>query len=701
MLFRAPWQTIASPWLSRWSRTSVVFDVTSETLNTLDRHSPAIRPTSGRPSRLIPTAICLALTAPLAALPRAVHAADGDGADIDTAHDTSEEVVVVANRAPLPLSQVGSSVTVLTAAQIKDSQQVFIADLLAMTPGINYSRSGGVGTVTQLNIRGAETDQTLVLIDGVQINDPSAPGGGFDFANLLTGDTARIEILRGAHSTLYGSQAIGGVVSITTAPPASEPSAALSVEGGSHRSGLVTGSVGSAVGASTFRLAGQHFQTGGIADFDPAFGGTRLNGNHNNSVSGRYGYAFSPDWSLDLRGFYTQSRTEFDGYDTPTGAFGDDSEYGTSAQAIGYAGVNGATAGGTLKHRLDAQFTETNRHNYDPALRAPTETFYGISRNRRAEYQGTFTPDPTSQWVYGLQAERATMSTDTPAYDTGPGLVRAEAGTRSAYTEYTFHRAALTVTAGARRDRHDTFGTHTTGQAAVAWALGEGSALRASVGQGFKAPALYQLYSPYGTTTLRPETANSWDAGLTLHPLGGRLLVAATVFHRDSHDLIGFVDCSTPQPRCVTSPQGYYDNTTRAVARGAELEAAATLTSTLSVAANSTLTDNRDRSPGAATDGKELFRRPRVLANLTLIYCPSSSLTASLAARYAGATYDDPANAIRLSPYTVMDLRAAYNLTPHWLVYGRVENLADRHYETAYQYGTYRRGGYLGIEARL
>lgn len=180
MLFRGPWQTTGSAWQSRLSRTSVIVDVTSETSKTMDRHPAAIRPTSGRSSRLLHTAICLVLTAPFAALPRAVLAADGDGADVDTAHDTGEEVVVVANRAPLPLSQVGSSVTVLTAAQIKDSQQVFISDLLAMTPGINYSRSGGVGTVTQLNIRGAETDQTLVLIDGVQINDPSAPGGGFD-----------------------------------------------------------------------------------------------------------------------------------------------------------------------------------------------------------------------------------------------------------------------------------------------------------------------------------------------------------------------------------------------------------------------------------------------------------------------------------------------------------------------------------------
>src|SRR5271165_2279086 len=132
-------------------------------------------------------------------------------ADGGLGSDDLSEIVVVANRAPEPLSKVGNSVTVLTDADIKDSQFVMVSDLLAQTPGLSVARVG-VGQVTSVFIRGAESDQTVVLIDGVQINNPASPGGGYDFGNLLTGGLGRIEILRGSQSTLYGSQAMGGII---------------------------------------------------------------------------------------------------------------------------------------------------------------------------------------------------------------------------------------------------------------------------------------------------------------------------------------------------------------------------------------------------------------------------------------------------------------------------------------------------------
>ncbi len=153
----------------------------------------------------------------------------------DANDESFDEIVVVANRAPEPLSKVGNSVTVLDAAAIKASQEPVVADLLAQTPGLTFARTGGVGQPTSVFIRGAESDQTVVVIDGVQLNDPSTTGGGFDFENLLTGDISRIEILRGAQSTLYGSQAIGGVINIVTAEPAGPFGGGVTAEGGSHR----------------------------------------------------------------------------------------------------------------------------------------------------------------------------------------------------------------------------------------------------------------------------------------------------------------------------------------------------------------------------------------------------------------------------------------------------------------------------------
>ena len=650
--------------------------------------------------------LLLSILTTLSTAPASPAHAEGNGeAGAAASADAFADIVVVANRAPEPLSQVGSSVTVLPEAVIRESQATFVADLLATTPGINVAHNGGAGGLTTVFVRGADSDQTVVLVDGVQVNDPSAPGGDFDFGALLTGDASRIEILRGAQSILYGSQAIGGVVSISTTPATASAATRLAIEAGSRSTAMVSGSTGTTIGTPIgdigLRLAGQHLQTAGISAFDQQLGGRERDGHRNNGLTGRLDYALSADWTIDLRGYYSQSRTEYDGLVPPTYAFGDDREYGTYRQATGYAGLNGSTFGGALRHRLALQYTDSDRRAYNPDLAGITETFYGASRNRRLEYQGTWAVGERSRLVFGAQDERSSMSTDSPAYDVGPGLVRASAVTRSAYAQATTTYDGLTLTAGARYDHHDTFGSHSTAQGALAWALGHDVVLRASIGQGFKAPALYQLYSPYGNTGLVPETANSWDAGFEFRPLAGRGLIGVTYFHRDSEHLIAYVDCSTPQPRCLAQPFGYYANTARAASQGVELQAGLTLTQSLNVAGNYTYVDSRDRSPGAPSEGRELFRRPPSFGNVSITYCPDERLASTLAARFAGRTFDDPLNQIRLAAYVVVDLRASYNLNERLSVYGRVENIADRHYEVAHQYGSYGRGAFVGFGAKL
>src|SRR5258708_7029450 len=165
-------------------------------------------------------------------------------AHAETNDASFDEIVVVANRAPEPLSKVGNSVTVLNDDAIRQSQEVVVAELLAQTPGVTFSRTGGVGQPTSVFIRGAESGQTVVVIDGVQLNDPSTTGGGFDFAHLLTSDISRIEILRGAQSTLYGSQAIGGGIKIQNPPPKGPFAGVVTAEGGVHKNRANTAHLG-------------------------------------------------------------------------------------------------------------------------------------------------------------------------------------------------------------------------------------------------------------------------------------------------------------------------------------------------------------------------------------------------------------------------------------------------------------------------
>ena len=624
--------------------------------------------------------------------------------------DSLDEIVVVANRAPEPLSKIGNSVTVLDQAAITASQLTVVSDLLQQTPGLTVARDGGVGQLTSVFIRGADSDQTAVVIDGVLMNDPSAPGGGYNFANLLTSDISRIEILRGAQSTLYGSQAMGGVINIETAEPTSPLGGGGTAEGGSHNTGYLTTNVGGKNQEWMWRVSGFWYGTSGIPAFDEQYGGTRLCASQIGGGTGLLRYDFTPDLQLDLRGYYTQARTDFDGFDTPTGNLGDDNEYGNNDQILGYAGLTLHSPDRTLANRIAFQYTYTNTRNYDPNAPAnygspTTETFYGIGTNQREEYQGTWEMTPTVQAVFGAQHERSTIDTLSPEFPPVPPPLENYATIDSGYAQLQAQVAAgLTLTAGERYDRHSVYGGHADSQLAAAWVLNDGrTILRASFGQGFKAPSLYQLYSDYGNPALRPELAQSWDAGVEQHAWDGRLQLSATYFQTNSRDLIEFFDCTTPAGLCATDPYGYYANIARALARGVELQGALNATDRLSVAFNYTYTYTADKSPGSPTYDQELLRRPEDAANASVTYRWSSQWSTSAVARYAGPSFDeaDTGGEVKLGGYVLLDLRTSYKLRERLELYARVENTTGKHYETAHEYGTLGRVAYAGVRANF
>ncbi len=640
--------------------------------------------------------------------PAALQFAHADPDASATAGDSSlDEVVVVANKAPEPLSKVGNSVTVIDADAIKASQLPVLSDLLATTPGLSVARSGGVGQPTSVFIRGAESDQTVVVIDGVQINDPSEVSGQFDFENLLTSNLSRVEILRGAQSTLYGSQAMGGVVNITTADPDSPFGGGVTAEGGSHDTGYFSGNLGGKNDALMWRLASYWYGTSGIPDFDERYGGTRLCASQIGGGSGELRYDITPDLQFDARGWYVNSRTDFDGYDTPPSFnLGNDNEYSRIDQYFGYAGFTLRSPDRTLTNRLDYQYTNTDTRNFDPNApaneeSASVETFSGIGRNQREEYQGTWDFAPGYQMVAGAQHERSTILSQSPyseffeatffrdydTIDSGFAQLQAEA------------IPGFTLTAGDRYDRHNVYGGHSTGAVAAAWSLNDGrTILRSSFSQGFKAPSLYQLYSTYGNPELRPEAGETWDAGLEQHAWDQRLTASATYFQRYSRDLIEFFYCPSLTD-CPNSFGGYYANIARAAAHGLELQSTLSATDNLTLTANYTFTDTEDKSPGSATFGNELPRRPKEMANASAAYRWTLPITTSVTVRYAGPSYDDSANQIKLGGYVLVDLRASYAVLERLEVYARVENITDKHYETEYQYGTLGRVAYAGVRA--
>jgi vitamin B12 transporter len=619
------------------------------------------------------------------------------------------DVVVVANRTTQSIDKVGSAVTVLTLQQLRADQEPVIADILARTPGVTVTRNGGVGETTALNIRGASTQQTVVLIDGVKLDDPSSPGGGFNFADLMAGDISRVEVLRGPQSTLYGSDAIGGVVNIVTADPTKPLQGDVQLEGGSYGTAYAKAAAGGHDGAWTWRLAANAYSTTGISAFDQRLGGREADGYSNEGVSGRLGYAFNPDVSLDLRALLVNARSAFDGYSTPTFSFGDDAEYGTTQEAVAYAGLNVNLLDARLKNRLALQYTTTDRDNFDPADAPVTKTFDGLGRNWRGEYQGVYAIASGWQAVFGAERDQSSIAVKTPAYSNkaSPAYsatppISAAINVSSGYGQLQAEPIhGLNLTGGVRYDQHSTFGGHFTGQASAAWSLNDGATvLRTSWGQGFKAPSLYQLYSQYGTAGLAPEQATGWDAGVQQRLWDRRISLQATYFNRDTTNMIAYVDCfSVIETACKTRPLGFYDNIARAKAQGVELSAAVNPLSGLSISANYTYTDARDRSPGGPTFGKLLPRIPRDMANGEVSYVWPVKLTTAVAVRYAGDTFDNASNTRLLKGYVLTDLRASYPLKSNLDLYARIENVADTAYETDYRYGTLGRAAYVGVRA--
>lgn len=605
-----------------------------------------------------------------------------------------EDVIVTANRSAQPIERVGASVAVLTQAAIEARQTDAVAELLAQTPGVSYSRNGGVGAANSLYIRGAEGHHTVVLIDGVKLNDPSSTQGGFNFGNLLVGDAARIEVLRGTQSTLWGSQAIGGVVNIVTAEPTEALQGSLDAEAGARGTTYFRGGVGGANERLSWRLAASRYSTDGFSAYAT---GTEDDGYDNTGLSGRLNLKITDAVSLDLRSVWSSGRADFDAWN------GDSRDYGKTQELVAYAGLNIDLLGGRFRNRIGYAHTDTDRRNFNPDNKIQPLTFDSEGQNRRWEYQGAFAVTETLNTTFGVEHEKSEMkSRSLGDWNPNADYGRGEAELNSVYGQVQWTMLdGLTLTGGLRYDDHAQYGDHLLGQVAAAWSLNDGATvLRASWGQGFRAPGLYELYSEYGNLDLQPEEADSWEVGVEQR-LFDRAVVSATYFQRDSDNEINYANClpGDAHPICSQPYGGYYQNIQKAETKGVELIGRLDVTERLHVNANYTWTDAKNAA--GDHEGKRLRLRPEHMGNLAADYDWAFGLKTGLSVRYVGETFNDLANAVKVDPYTLVDLRASYPIDAHLEVYGRIENAFDEEYQTVLGYGTAGRGVFGGVRVRF
>ncbi len=606
-----------------------------------------------------------------------------------------DTIVVTANRAPQPLARVGQSITVLDSAEITRRQSVNLVDLLRSVPGVSVARNGGIGGTSGVFIRGADSDQTVALIDGIKLNDPASPGGGFNFGNLLIGNIAAIEVLRGPQSVLWGSQAIGGVVNMITRAPTEDLIVNARAEAGWRGTAQVVGNVSGKAGPLSASVGAGYFRSDSISAFNEARGGKERDGFDNFGANANLRLALNEAISVDARGWYSDSTADIDGFAPPTFALGDTLETTQTRELTAYTGLNAALAGGRFRNRLGFAHTDIRRRNANAGVAG----FAADGRNERLEYQGVFAIADGWQATAGVERETSRLTT-TSFGTTARGRARID----SLYGQLVATPVTgLSLTAGVRQDDHDRFGGATTFGASGVWTPGNaGTTLRASYGEGFKAPSLFQLQGDYGNQALRPERARGWDAGVSQSLLDGTMVASATWFERNSTDLIDFISCPAPQSGiCTNRPFGTYDNIQKARAKGVELGLQLRPVAALQAQVNYTFTDARNRTPGSANAGRQLARRPRDSITALVDYAWGFGLKTGATLSHVGASFENAANSRRLPGYVLVDLRASLPITAGIEVYGRVENLFDEAYETSFGYGQPGRAGYGGVRVRF
>ena len=620
--------------------------------------------------------------------------------------DGGDGIIVTALRTPVDETRVSSSVTVLDADDLALAQPLALTDVLDRTPGISVARTGGYGQVTSLRIRGADPAETVMVIDGMRMTDPTATNGGFDFTHLFADDIARVEILRGPQSILWGSDAMGGVINVTTVAPTRPLEADFGVEGGSNQTVNAHAGLGGTSSLVDWRLSGTAFSTEGIPTL---VGGTQPNGYTRQSASGTMTFHLAANVSLDVRGYWDSARNSFsDTYSLAPQIYAGD--YALTKQWSVYTGLNVALLDGRFKNRFSVQQDQTDSEDLTPInalYGSPALTFVGHGKTRRYEYQDTLTPVQGIDLIFGAEREEQHMRVGSPYDAIQPyELFPESASTNSVYGEARVTPLkGLTLNGGVRYDHQSQFGGNTVFSTGAAYTPDAGTTvLRASYDEGYKAPSLYQLYSDYGNPNLQPERARGWEVGVQRSLFGKAVQLGATWWERHTNNLIEFAFCPltitpTTPAACSINFYGYYANVDVAQGRGLELTGSAHFAHVL-VDANYSIVVNEDRTPGSVTYGDQLPRVPRHLFNGSLGYELPFGVTTSVAVRTSGSSVDG-AYPFTLGGYTLVDWRAEWKLASGLTLFGRIENIGDVHYQTAYGYNSLGRTAYFGIRSHF
>ena len=597
------------------------------------------------------------------------------------------EIVVTASGTEQPVEETGQAVTVITREQIQDHRS--LDEALARTPGVTVARNGGVGQTSGVFIRGAESYQTLVLLDGVKINDPSAPQGGVDFGRLLAGNIARIEVLRGPSGTVWGSQAIGGVINVISEQPSEGLAARGRAEYGYRDTAQGFANIAGSSGFLKGSAGAGYLRSDGISAYDENLGAAERDGYRNFTANGKLRANLGQALSVDARGYYIDGRTEFDGFPPPDYTLADTGDFSKNKLFVGYVGANLELLDGRFQNRLSYTYTDVKRDNFEMVGGTETPSFLSQGKLDRFEYRGSFMPVSAVTLLFGAETELSRLNTISPAFQTDPDRFRQRQN--AVYGQAIVQPVTgLTLTGGLRYDDQERGESETTFGGNIAYTPNGGATLlRGTYAEGFRAPSLFEKYSDYGTATLAAERARSFDGGIEQRLLGDRARASVTYFNRDTTNQIGFDNATFT-----------YLNIAAAHAEGIEATLLLKPTDRFDLTGQYSWIDSTNRSPGADF-GKDLARRPEQTVSVSADWRSPWGLDLGAGVLVVGDSFDDAGNFNRLDGYAIADIRAGFALTDGIELYGRIENLFDEQYQTVAGYGTPGRAGYAGLRARF
>jgi vitamin B12 transporter len=584
-------------------------------------------------------------------------------------------VLITAYRLEQPIDRVGSSVTVLTRDDLQRRGTATVLDALATVPGLSLERSGGVGSLANVKLRGSGIGQVRVMIDGMAVNDVTDADVSFNFGSLLLNDIERIEVLRGPQSALYGSDAMGGVINIITRGHARKGWNAFA-EAGSYNTfhegaGYNGGHTGLYYGISAQRLDTEGFSR--------SLTGRERDGSHISDIKANIGSRLSDALTLDFNGGYAYSDAAFD----PNGGDGPANEERT-------LGFGQAQAKWILpQYRLDNTFklgaNRTQRNFDEPLGFFRYSSFDGI--RTQASYQGDVhlrqrdVATAGVEWQHDNAENTSTIAGSPQATDLNDTLA-----TRSVFGQYLVGLTQdWTMTFGARHDDNQKFGGFETYRITSAYNIPEtDTILRATYGTAFKAPSLFQLYAAgFGNPTLQPEESKAYDAGIEQALWNDRVRLGLTGFHNNYDNLITY-----------DFGLGSYSNINQAVTKGVETTAAFHALPTVLLSSSYTylLSENE-------TNNRSLQRRPKHTATFAADWDVAHDTHLGVQWRYVGNQRDSDFNSAILGSYSTVNLNGSYDIDPHISLYGRVENLLDQDYQEVAQYNAAGLAVYAGIRA--